>query len=85
MPWTETARREYGRRSPRYASDLTDGDSQGNRFRLTGLWVCRGIPKGLKCDSHVRFQCSGHGFSLAVASIQVCGCAGLDAAARGDG
>jgi len=24
MPWTETARREYDRRAPRYASDLTD-------------------------------------------------------------
>jgi len=24
MPWTETARREYERRTPRYASDLTD-------------------------------------------------------------
>ena len=24
MPWTETARREYRRDCPRYASDLTD-------------------------------------------------------------
>lgn len=24
MPWTETARREYRRETPRYASDLTD-------------------------------------------------------------
>ncbi|NGO55964.1 transposase, partial [Allomesorhizobium camelthorni] len=24
MPWTETTRRQYERRCPRYASDLTD-------------------------------------------------------------
>ena len=24
MPWTDTARRDYDRRGPRYASDLTD-------------------------------------------------------------
>ena len=24
MPWTETARREYRRNAPRYASDMTD-------------------------------------------------------------
>ena len=26
MPWTETTRRDYDRRCPRYASDLTDGE-----------------------------------------------------------
>ena len=26
MPWTETARREYRRDCPRYASDLTDDE-----------------------------------------------------------
>ena len=26
MPWTETARRQYRRACPRYASDLTDGE-----------------------------------------------------------
>ena len=26
MPWIETARREYRRDCPRYASDLTDGE-----------------------------------------------------------
>ena len=24
MPWNDTARRDYARRAPRYASDLTD-------------------------------------------------------------
>ena len=29
MPWTETARREYRRACPRYASDLTDREWPG--------------------------------------------------------